>query len=102
MTPEGEVKRKLKKWLAERGAYAFWPVQTGRGQRTVDVLVCLAGHFLAIEAKALGKKPTALQRKTLNDVRAAGGEVAVVTLGENGELLWSGADNIPWEAWNVL
>ena len=77
MTPEGRVKKEIKKWLDARGAYYFMPVPTGRGKRTVDFLVCLGGSFVAIEAKAHGEETTALQKETLREVAAAGG-IAVV------------------------
>lgn len=76
-TPESKVKAEIIFNLKKRGAYYFMPVQTGYGARTVDILACLDGRFVAIECKAGRNKPTAMQEKTLTDVRACGG-VAVV------------------------
>lgn len=73
MTPEGELKKEVDKFLKSRGAYVFSPVQMGMGRRTVDRLICYKGHFIAVELKALGKEPTALQYKTIDDVLRAGG-----------------------------
>ena len=77
-TPEGKVKARVKKMLREHGAYFFMPVQHGYGTVTLDFLVCLRGRFLAIETKAPGKKPTALQSICMNDIKAAGGHAMVV------------------------
>lgn len=75
MTPEGELKARIKRWLEKKGAevYTFWPVQTGMGKRTVDLLACYRGTFVAIELKRPGKKPTALQERVLDQVADAGG-----------------------------
>ncbi len=85
-TPEGEVKAKLKKWLAERGAYQFWPVQGALGKRGVDCYACVAGDFLALECKAYGEKPTKLQRKLLRDVVKAQGTAIIVSVDQKNEL----------------
>lgn len=51
MTPEGEHKLAVKKWLTAIGAYWFMPVQTGYGKKTLDFLCCYRGFFFAIETK---------------------------------------------------
>jgi hypothetical protein len=73
MTPEGYVKRDIKIWLKEQGAYVFSPVQMGMGSRTLDLLVCWKGAFLAIEVKRPGKVATRLQAITICDIQDAGG-----------------------------
>lgn len=79
MTPEGKVKARIKKVLAEVGAYYAMPMGTGFGNSGVpDFLICHKGKFLAVEAKAGGNKPTALQEKHLNDIRNAGGIALVI------------------------
>jgi hypothetical protein len=85
MTPEGEVKAKLKKQLAPH--YQFWPVQTGYGAATVDCLACVAGRFVAIECKASGKKPTPRQLATMREIRKVGGKTWLVTMDTEG-LVW--------------
>jgi hypothetical protein len=42
-----------------------------------DFICCAKGRFLAIEAKAEGKVPTALQYMQLHKITAAGGESVV-------------------------
>ena len=72
-TPEGLVKKKVRNYLNERGAYFFFPVQTGIGASTVDILCCIDGYFVGIECKAEGKKLTPRQTLILRQIRDAGG-----------------------------
>jgi hypothetical protein len=79
MTPEGRVKAKVKKTLTEMGAYYAMPVASGYGHAgTPDFLVCYRCQFLAIETKAKGNQPTALQEATMQRIRDAGGRVFVI------------------------
>ena len=79
MTPEGRIKAKINKVLAQwEGVYKFMPVQQGLGATTLDYLVCVNSHFLGIEAKAPGKKPTPRQVLTIQKIRAAGGTALVI------------------------
>lgn len=74
MTPEGKVKLKLKKILDKLGAYYFFPATGGYGRNGVpDVVGCIAGKLFAVECKAVGGKPTALQLRELEKIRRAGG-----------------------------
>jgi Holliday junction resolvase len=74
MTPEAKVKAKVKKILTDLGAYYAMPATGGYGSSGVpDFLICHHGKFVAIECKANGNKPTALQLKHLDDIRKAGG-----------------------------
>lgn len=73
-TPEGKVKAKIKKILKEHNIYYAMPMGTGYGNSGVpDFLCCLNGKFLAVEAKANGGIPTALQHKHLDDIQKASG-----------------------------
>lgn len=88
-TPEGAVLSACLDYLALRGVLA-WRNNTGAlkvDQRFVqfgkkgssDILgVLKGGRFLAIEAKAPGKKPTEEQQRFLDAVTAAGGLALVV------------------------
>lgn len=77
-TPEGKVKKAIKKVLDASGCWQYWPVPSGFGRRTVDVLGCHMGDFFAIEAKAPGKKPTRQQEMELEDIADVGGTVFVI------------------------
>lgn len=78
MTPEGKVKAKVKKILAQHDAYFFMPVQTGYGATTVDFLVCVYGFFLGIETKAGKGKVTDRQEDVMQEIKNAGGFSLVV------------------------
>lgn len=78
-TPESKVKAKVHAALKAAGAYA---VNYIGGQYaangTPDILACLHGRFVAIEAKAGKNKPTALQILALRKIDAAGGLALVI------------------------
>lgn len=78
-TPEKRVKENVVKVLKAEGVYYFFPATHGFGRSGVpDVICCVNGHFLAIECKANGNKPTALQIKEIEAIRMAGGTAVVV------------------------
>jgi len=82
-TPEGKIKAEIKRLLDEYAAYYFMP-QPGYLCRNgiADYIVCLNGTYIAIEAKAGRKVPTAIQQRELDKVNAAGG-VALCINAEN-------------------
>lgn len=97
-TPEAKVKAKIKALLKQHNIYYAMPIGTGYGNSGVpDFLCCVAGRFLAIEAKAGKGTTTALQEKNLQQVRDSGGYACVInennldTL-ENTILLLKGAN----------
>lgn len=78
-TPEGAVKKAIKKLLEEVGAYYVMPVSNGMGVHGVpDFLVCVGGRFVGIEAKAGDNKPTAMQQSHLEKIRRSGGQAMVI------------------------
>jgi len=78
-TPESKVKAKIKKILVEHNIYYAMPIGTGYGNSGVpDFLCCVNGYFVAIEAKAKGGVPTALQWKNLKQINASGGYTCVI------------------------
>jgi hypothetical protein len=89
MRPEVRIKKlvdlalkKLSNRLEEQGQelYVNRPVPSGYGKRnTLDFVVCLAGHFLAIETKAPDKWLTPLQRHTCRSMHRAGATVFIVS-----------------------
>lgn len=82
-TPEKRVKTRVESVLKSEGAYYFFPATHGYGRSGVpDIIACVNGRFLAIEYKAGANKPTALQVREIENIRAAGG-VAVVANEEN-------------------
>jgi|LauGreDrversion4_2_1035121.scaffolds.fasta_scaffold45767_3 hypothetical protein len=86
-TPESKVKAKIHAVLKSRGAYAvnyIGGISANNG--TPDILACLNGRFIGIEAKAGKNKPTDLQTLNLKRIDAAGG-LALVINEENLPLL---------------
>lgn len=78
-TPEGKVKKKIKKVVEQYGVYTP-TYQAGYGKNgTSDSLNCVCGQYVAVEAKAtLNDKPTALQRVYLRKVVEEGGYAFVI------------------------
>lgn len=79
MTPEGKVKERAKRILDSIGAYYFMPATGGYGRSGIpDIVGCLNGVFFAIECKANGGRPTALQLREIDRINVAGGFAIVV------------------------
>ena len=73
-TPESKVKAKIHAILKAQGAYAvnyIGGIAANNG--TPDILACLHGRFIGIEAKAGTNTPTAIQLANLKKIDAAGG-----------------------------
>lgn len=78
-TPEARVKAQCRKALAAAGAFHFMPVSNGMGRMGIpDLICCLRGRFLAVEAKAGRGRPTMLQLKALREIDEAGGLALVI------------------------
>lgn len=78
-TPEKKVKDKVKALLTSEGVYFFMPATHGFGRSGVpDIVACVNGLFLAIETKAGGNKPTALQIREIETIRRNNGVAVVV------------------------
>jgi len=79
MTPEGKVKEKAKRILDKIGAYYFMPSTGGYGRSGIpDIVGCFNGVFFAVECKANGGRPTALQLREIDRINVAGGFAIVV------------------------
>jgi Holliday junction resolvase len=73
-TPEAKVKKQVVAILKELRAYYFYPVTGGYGSSGVpDIVGCHNGRFFGVECKAGANKPTALQQKNLDAIKAMGG-----------------------------
>ena len=78
-TPEGKIKTQVKRLLDKHGHFNFSPVM-GTGKAGIpDIVVCTCSRFIGIEVKATAKnKPTKLQVRRAQEIRAAGGTVFLV------------------------
>ena len=66
--------------MAHSDTYYFMPPANGYGRSGIpDFVACVAGTFVAIEAKGKGGKTTALQDRELQRINDAGGIALVVT-----------------------
>lgn len=78
-TPEKAVKAKVKAVLESEGVYYFMPPANGYGRAGIpDFIICVNGLFFAIETKANGNKPTALQIREIETIRRNNGVAVVV------------------------
>lgn len=94
MTPEGAVKRDIRKWLSAHGlmnagieripadntGWFYMPQNMGMGVSGIPDFVGVigpAGRFFSIEAKAPGGKPTPVQLCRHAEITAARGIVLV-------------------------
>jgi hypothetical protein len=78
-TPEAKVKAKIHVLLKKHKAYAvnyIGGISANNG--TPDILACLHGVFIGIEAKAGNNKPTDLQTLNLKRIDEAGGLALVI------------------------
>lgn len=79
MTPEGKVKKQVKKILDDLGCYHFSPMMDGYGKSGVpDIIACYHGMFIGIECKSGKNEPTLLQKHNMDLIQRAGGYTIVV------------------------
>src|SRR5882672_1399890 len=80
MTPEGRVKKKVRRYLDTVGPnlWYFMPVPMLYQVRTLDYIGCYRGNFFAIETKAPGESPTNYQLLTIDKMLSAGAHVVVI------------------------
>lgn len=78
-TPESLVKKRIHAALKAAGAFDVNYIGGPMGNNgTPDILACLNGRFLGIEAKAGRGKPTALQLRSLALIDAAHGLALII------------------------
>lgn len=77
-TPEGKVKKAVKKLLDQHGAFHTWPVPSGFGESMLDCVGHHRGDYFEIETKAPGEKPTARQQYRIDLLTASDSQVFVI------------------------
>ncbi len=65
---------------------------------TPDFLICAEGHFIAIEAKAPGERPTPLQHEQLTEWAQSGAAIAVLDTKERVDWFVDGLSGVLREA----
>lgn len=83
-TPEGKVKKEVKRIIAGYGHYIYsnWPVPFGMGTPTLDCFGCVDGDFFAVETKAEKARLTPQQLRTWKAMRDAGAAVFIIEGGD--------------------
>lgn len=83
MTPEGWEKKEIDAFLKKLGTQHVYVIKTitmGYGKSGAgDYALCLSGAFWNVEVKRPGKDPTEIQKRRMNEVRAAGGHAVAGT-----------------------
>ena len=72
----------LIKLLDDKGLelYIHMPVPGGYGKRnTLDYILCIAGHYVAIETKAPGEDLTPLQRQVCRNLFRSGATIFIIS-----------------------
>jgi hypothetical protein len=83
MKPEQKAKEGVGLLLKKYSIWYFKPQMAGLGRAGVpDFIACIRGRMLAVETKALGKRPTPLQQREIDAINAAGGVALVVDEGK--------------------
>ena len=86
-TPEGVVKERIKRLFKKLGVWYCMPIGQAYGRAGIpDFVCCVEGKFLAVEAKAGRRGPTALQFMEIDKILAAGGKALVVRTSNLDEL----------------
>jgi hypothetical protein len=74
LTPEGKIKKAIKKILGEESILFYMPMGSGWGRSGMpDFVLSVNGIFVGIEAKAGSNTPTDLQARELNKINQSGG-----------------------------
>lgn len=95
MTAEGEVKKAIKKLLAEHNivqattvlkpdqvvkGWYYMPVSNGMGKHGIpDFIICYMGWFVSVEAKAPKGAPTPLQELNHTIIQASGAKALITS-----------------------
>ena len=77
---ESTITNNIRKYLATVPGLFFWKTHGAQfGKAGIpDIIICYHGKFIALEVKASGRMPTALQSNTIGKIRKAGGIAYVV------------------------
>jgi len=87
---ESMITAQIKAYLSSVPNLFFWKTHGGLyGTAGMpDLIICYKGKFIALECKAPGRKPTLVQKLTINKINRAGGLAVVVhSLEEAKEIL---------------
>ena len=91
---EQTIINQIKAYLVGVPNLFFWKTHGGQfGTAGIpDIIICYRGKFIALEVKAPGREPTALQKLVLNRITDAGGIATVVRSVTEVRAIVGGAD----------
>lgn len=79
MGAEKQFENKVKKYLKDQGCWVLKTWSNGVQREGIpDLIVCCAGHFMALELKAENGHPSKLQEWNIQQIRNAGGFAVVL------------------------
>lgn len=78
---EKDIVDAIREYLQTKDKLFYWKEHGGQfGTAGIpDIIVCYKGKFIGLEVKLPGRKPTLLQKITLNKIQKAKGIAKVVT-----------------------
>lgn len=84
---EADVKQDVKELFRKYNVWYFMPSMNGYGRSGVpDFIACVRGHFLAVETKFGGNKPTHNQEREIMGINDACGTALVINESDIGFL----------------
>lgn len=80
---EAEITKKFKEWLELQPDVSFYKASDRYNSGISDFIICVRGHFVAVELKRDAGQPSSQQILFINQIRKSGGIAGVAwTLGE--------------------
>ena len=81
VSSEKAITKKIRDWLKLQPNVWFFKVHGGPHQAAgvPDLILCVNGHFVALEVKRPGKKATVLQTRTIQQINNSNGDAHIVT-----------------------
>ena len=78
MTAHSKLRKEICEYLKTLGAWYVCTNSQGYGRKGIpDIIACIGGEFVAIEVKVAPDKPTAWQKREIEDIERAGGGTVV-------------------------
>jgi len=77
---EANLVKSIRAYLSGKSGLFYWKEHGGIHGRSgiPDIIICYKGKFVALECKAMGRRPSLLQQVTINKIERAGGIAACV------------------------
>lgn len=95
MTEESLLKTRMRRYLTDHGIY-WVSIQGGPGAKPgdPDIVICLKGQFVGIEAKATNGRQSPIQAKREKEIEESGGKYYLVRSMDELEEIIGGIENV--------